>query len=1123
MGIQNYLKRVSKATKDIKSAIEEKGVSVAQCDGFETLADKVRAIQVGSSSDGSTLFTVLAFKSSQDKPATPTGGSFTASAISYPSGWSDGGGLSKYIWMSYIVFKGDGSVYKNWVSPILVNGAIDDSGNPIDLTDLATKTWVVEKIKSSIKDGTIDLSTYATKEYVDSKISTSVSGVSSVNDITGAVTLKGSSSVSITKSGNELTFTASGESGDKDGDSFITVQLFIAHSSYETAPEVADIVSTYDSQNKVVVNPPTGWSTNATKTTEKPYIWSIWGTFSITTGEQNGGWLGPYCITGAPGPAGEDGDEIEEVYTLSNESVAPTINSTESDSNNKNKTDDGYLPKFVFANESKEAVSERPSVSDTAMYCWATKRRKHKGTWLEFMDPYMVSNFVKAGLTDEEKEQIKTDVTNNIKNELDTASQKVTAIEGRLDKIDGTNATYLVDNKEGIIQALTQYKNDNQSSFSDLVLDGSEAKFNVMTGAYIKDNSKNILSGAGLDVDGVNAKLEEWTTFKDVDNMTLSSVRSELDATNTTATTAATKADDAKNSVTNAMTKWDGDKATITSDVSKSRWFWVTEEIVTLSNGETIQKLTKQADYDISLVDGVTYKTVEEYENAMKAKGWKKELVIDALSRISQEAGKITLAANEGSSWASIVAKANKDGNSEIVLDAPKIYMNGQLNGKEVIVTDLTVTGKESDPDNGDKHYGAKINQAYINECEINSCTIKSQIISDKYNNGDNGETKQGFLFDAGGQKFAIYGGGDDPTKKFELTNSGLIIPEATITGALSAASIDARMIKTGVLDVGRLDLENLVVQKLKTKDLGNGTIEIKNDEITLTSSEKNVLTVSGKEIQVSDNGTQQVFSKNISANSKLLLAQTDKTTANIVKNQSIEYSWEETITIGTVTHALNKSIVVPGLPLTFMYKPTFNALAASGSEGATGTISVTVKTLVGEEQIALYTNIFNVYYNNSEGWRFNDGSDSTLGVLFVHPYGIYESTVDSAEISYKISASATIMFEGDYTGGDNGENYDNLSSIYSRLGNAATQVSVQVLPTKRGCTIGSNGFTYNVNSATSIEFVQDSNASKILLENPMFGININSNSLQIKYLGNWYSPVAKLDGNSTVLTFVKS
>lgn len=214
MGIQNYLKRVSKATKDIKSAIEEKGVSVAQCDGFETLANKVRAIQTGTGSDGSSLFTVLAFKSSQTKPATPTGGSFTTSAISYPSGWSDGSGLSKYVWMSYIVFKGDGSVYKNWVSPILVNGIINDGGDPIDLTDLATRTWVTDQIKNAIKNGIIDLSTYATKSYVDQKISEIPGGggnfVESINGATGAITFAGSG---VSKSGNTFTFNGGSGSG----------------------------------------------------------------------------------------------------------------------------------------------------------------------------------------------------------------------------------------------------------------------------------------------------------------------------------------------------------------------------------------------------------------------------------------------------------------------------------------------------------------------------------------------------------------------------------------------------------------------------------------------------------------------------------------------------------------------------------------------------------------------------------------------------------------------------------------------------------------------------------------------------------------------------------------------
>lgn len=87
MGIQNYLKRVSKATKDIKSAIAEKGVAVSSCDGIEVLADKVRAIEVGSSVDANeVLYTMLAFRQSASMPGTPVGGSFTETRINYPSG-----------------------------------------------------------------------------------------------------------------------------------------------------------------------------------------------------------------------------------------------------------------------------------------------------------------------------------------------------------------------------------------------------------------------------------------------------------------------------------------------------------------------------------------------------------------------------------------------------------------------------------------------------------------------------------------------------------------------------------------------------------------------------------------------------------------------------------------------------------------------------------------------------------------------------------------------------------------------------------------------------------------------------------------------------------------------------
>lgn len=1246
MGIQNYLKRVSKATKDIKSAIEEKGVSVAQCDGFETLANKVRAIQTGTSSDGSSLFTVLAFKSSQTKPATPTGGSFTASAISYPSGWSDGAGLSKYVWMSYIVFKGDGSVYKNWVSPILVNGIINDGGDPIDLTDLATKTWVTDQIKNAIKNGTLDLSTYATKSYVDTQDASTLqsakdyadglvtnAGVTSINSISGSVTLKGSDTVIISRGsdGQSLEFSAIGgtggggdtirsfniyqnndsrevipdipsvlgsepywditsgnlnncpdgwstdmtfesnkytwmasaffsknnagamvgswegpicitgkpgdpgkdgssfefiyaltrdttskpnypttladkkrlfdeaESGDdsshyatwngqkwydraqaidstnnkacwtaqrvkystnsdwiysnspilwanwgsdgtdgdgieyiffqtddahqaagkwysdaanfnisytnpgtvngvttnydntlddwvpqgwtdepqdvsedvfyefcsirkskngvwqefsvpalwakyamdgKDGasieyvfactnddltpeqvsidnaaanadgahttdeylpnfnfngtvvkatdnpvsvtennqyqwvslrrrkrgatewedfshpaiwtkytergyngDTYATAQLFIAHTTYDenNPPAVPVVTSTYDVNTRTVINPPTGWDKSATKTTDKPYIWTIWGSFSENTGNQVGEWSKPYCITGAPGPAGEDGDEIEEVYCLNNAAVIPTINSSGTDQNGKTKSEDGFLPKFVFNGESKDSVASQPSVTEELPYCYGAKRRKHNGTWLAFSDAYLCANYVKQGLSTDDRNLIKSEVESQIGSSLDATNRQISAIQSRVDNIDGTDATFFVDKKEGIINAITQYKSENQSSFSDLVLDGSEAKVKAWAGGEFTENGKKLIKDAGVDLDGMESTVRQWATFYDESTMKTGSVRQILDAEGTKITTEATKA--AEDKVNIATTKWDADKASITNDVAKAHQFWAKYK----TDGTTIDTT---AEYDLSNVgEGKTYANVEAYENAMKGEpnNWTKVIVTDALSRISQEAGKLTLAVNEGESWASIVAKANKDGNSEICFDATKLYFNGQMNGSELIIQDVQISGSESQSTNGESHYGARINQANINNCKINSCEITSQIKSSNYSNGENPKTgavenKRGYLFDAAGEEFAIYAVPDtngDPT--FELTSNRIKIPSATITDVLTVTNVEAVNLRVKGANIDELDgkkitsktitADQIAAKTITTEELATGVIEgITND-----------------------------------------------------------------------------------------------------------------------------------------------------------------------------------------------------------------------------------------------------------------------------------------------------
>lgn len=1245
MGIQNYLKRVSRATKDIKSAIEEKGVSVAQCDGFETLANKVRAIQTGTGSDGSSLFTVLAFKSSQTKPATPTGGSFTASAISYPSGWSDGAGLSKYVWMSYIVFKGDGSVYKDWVSPILVNGIINDGGDPIDLTDLATRTWVTDQIKNAIKNGTIDLSAYATKSYADTQDASTLqsakdyadglvtnAGVTSINSISGSVTLKGSDTVIISRGsdGQSLEFSAIGgpggggdtirsfniyqnndsrevipdipsvlgsepywditsgdlnncptgwstdmtfesnkytwmasaffsknnagamvgswegpicitgkpgepgkdgssfefiyaltrdttskpnypttladkkrlfdeaESGDdsshyatwngqkwydraqaidstnnkacwaaqrvkystnsdwiysnspilwanwgsdgtdgdgveyiffqtddahqaagkwysdaanfnisytnpgtvngvttnydntlddwvpqgwtdepqdvseevfyefcsvrkskngiwqefsvpslwakyamdgKDGasieyvfactnddltpeqvsidnaaanadgahttdeylpnfnfngtivkatdnpvsvtennqyqwvslrrrkrgatewedfshpaiwtkytergyngDTYATAQLFIAHTTYDenNPPAVPVVTSTYDVNTRTVINPPTGWDKSATKTTDKPYIWTIWGSFSENTGNQIGEWSKPYCITGAPGPAGEDGDEIEEVYCLNNAAVIPTINSSGTDQNGKTKSEDGFLPKFVFNGESKDSVASQPSVTEELPYCYGAKRRKHNGTWLAFSDAYLCANYVKQGLSTDDRNLIKSEVESQIGSSLDATNRQISAIQSRVDNIDGTDATFFVDKKEGIINAITQYKSENQSSFSDLVLNGSEAKVKAWAGGEFTENGKKLIKDAGVDLDGIESTVRQWATFYDESTMKTGSVRQILDAEGKITTEAIKAAEDKVNIAT---TKWDADKASITNDVAKAHQFWAKYK----TDGTTIDTTTE---YDLSNVgEGKTYANVEAYENAMKGEpnNWTKVIVTDALSRISQEAGKLTLAVNEGESWASIVAKANKDGNSEICFDATKLYFNGQMNGSELIIQDVQISGSESQSTDGESHYGARINQANINNCKINSCEITSQIKSSNYSNGKNPKTgavenKRGYLFDAAGEEFAIYAVPDtngDPT--FELTSNRIKIPSATITDVLTVTNVEAVNLRVKGANIDELDgkkitsktitANQIAAKTITTEELATGVIEgITND-----------------------------------------------------------------------------------------------------------------------------------------------------------------------------------------------------------------------------------------------------------------------------------------------------
>ena len=339
MGIQNYLRKVSKATKDIKSAIEEKGVPVGECEGIESLAEKIRAIPTG---DG--LFTVLAFKQSVNMPALPEGGTFTEAGIKYPTGWSDGAGFTANIWMSYCIITGDGEVIKDWVTPIKISSGSTDI-NDLDLTDYALKSWVVEQLKNlktelkeeiteevtnnvtnniteevikNITEETkqeikqeilneIDLSKYVTKAELDEKLK-NISVTAGVNDINGA---KGSivfTGSGVSQSGNTFTFTG-GSGSDVTKDYVDTQDEYTLKSAKDYADSLAK-TSGVSSLNGL---------TGAVKL--------IPGTSNVSIGTSSSGDIS-ISVAGSGGGSGDDGDTYRtfNIYqnTDSNETI-PTI------------------------------------------------------------------------------------------------------------------------------------------------------------------------------------------------------------------------------------------------------------------------------------------------------------------------------------------------------------------------------------------------------------------------------------------------------------------------------------------------------------------------------------------------------------------------------------------------------------------------------------------------------------------------------------------------------------------------------------------------------------------------------------------------------------------------------
>ena len=96
----------------IKHAIKEKGVEVSDCDSPEVYADKIGDIEL----DAGAALNIMAFKSNTGIPEKPVGGTWIweENKIVYPTGWSNGSGLTGEVYMSQAIFRKDGKILQNW-------------------------------------------------------------------------------------------------------------------------------------------------------------------------------------------------------------------------------------------------------------------------------------------------------------------------------------------------------------------------------------------------------------------------------------------------------------------------------------------------------------------------------------------------------------------------------------------------------------------------------------------------------------------------------------------------------------------------------------------------------------------------------------------------------------------------------------------------------------------------------------------------------------------------------------------------------------------------------------------------------------------------------------------------
>ena len=393
--IRDNIDAAGKIFADIRTAIENKGITISECDGPATYPSYIESIVGSDLSNEKSILTILAYKVSDSTPDTPTGGSWTVDtvvsstdvvgssntsriAITYPEGWTNGSGITGSCWLSAAAMSKDGSIASSWSVPVKISGVG---------SSMAIKTAFAFRVSEDKPAKPLD-NTGSYNEILDQV--TYPSGWSGSSDLTGSPIWMIIGTFTSTGSSWTDPIKITGKDGINGADSKDQEFIYKLSTTESTKPS-----SPTDNSN-VSGYVPSGWTNHPTGISETfTCEWVCVRIYNESTMIW-GSWIGP-ILWSKYGTNGMDGDGSEYIFRR----YAAELTASEIISNNPTPSD--WETNTSYQSTTEEYIptnwTDSPTGADISTrfeYVCIRKFDGSTGKWGRFSNPSVWSRYLQG-------------------------------------------------------------------------------------------------------------------------------------------------------------------------------------------------------------------------------------------------------------------------------------------------------------------------------------------------------------------------------------------------------------------------------------------------------------------------------------------------------------------------------------------------------------------------------------------------------------------------------------------------------------------------------------------------------------------------------------------------------